>query len=110
MATAVFEGEQPLYLNFEDPADMMRKQSLVEQEFERRSGEMLPQRSSAAAGMPTANGQSGQSAQSGRAVPNERTAAKLPSDRRALPPQRAGSDPGAARTRGNNASQERFDR
>jgi hypothetical protein len=40
MATKVFEDELPVILNFEDPADMVRKQELVEQEMERRaSGE-----------------------------------------------------------------------
>lgn len=37
MATRVFEDQPPLYLNFEDPEDMLRKQQLVAQEIERRS-------------------------------------------------------------------------
>jgi len=37
MATKVFEDELPVILNFEDPADMARKQELVEQEMERRA-------------------------------------------------------------------------
>lgn len=39
MATKVFEDEPPLLLNFEDPADMRRKQQLAEAEMERRTGE-----------------------------------------------------------------------
>lgn len=37
MATKVFEGEPPLILNFEDHAEMQRKQALVEEELARRS-------------------------------------------------------------------------
>ncbi len=37
MATKVFDDEPPLLLNFEDPADMLRKQQLVEQEIRRRA-------------------------------------------------------------------------
>lgn len=37
MATKIFEDELPLFLNFEDPEDMMRKQQLAEQEMERRA-------------------------------------------------------------------------
>jgi hypothetical protein len=51
MATKVFEDEQPLLLNFEDPADMRRKQQLAEAEMERRAREAaqeLPEESSAA--------------------------------------------------------------
>lgn len=37
MATRVFEDQPPLFLNFEDPQDMIRKQQLVAQEMQRRS-------------------------------------------------------------------------
>jgi hypothetical protein len=37
MATKVFEDQLPVILNFEDPADMIRKQELVQQEMERRA-------------------------------------------------------------------------
>lgn len=36
MGTNLFEGEPPLFFNFEDPEDMDRKQKLAEQEIERR--------------------------------------------------------------------------
>lgn len=36
MATKIFDDEPPLYLNFEDPEEMIRKQMLVEQEIQRR--------------------------------------------------------------------------
>lgn len=36
MGTKLFEGEPPLFFNFEDPEDMERKQKLAEQEIERR--------------------------------------------------------------------------
>ena len=39
MATKVFEDQPPLLLNFEDPADMRRKQQLAEAEMERRARE-----------------------------------------------------------------------
>lgn len=53
MATRVFEDEPPLYLNFEDPEDMLRKQQLVAEEIERRmggqgSGELEENRATAA--------------------------------------------------------------
>ena len=108
MSTTVFEGEPPLYLNFEDPADMMRKQRLVEQEMQRRSGEMAPQGSGAAGGQ-AAVPRAGQGDPSSPVVPNDRTAAKLPSERRELPRKRTNSNPGAPRSRGNNAPQGRFD-
>jgi ketosteroid isomerase-like protein len=37
MATKVFDDEPPLLLDFEDPADMLRKQQLAEAEMERRA-------------------------------------------------------------------------
>jgi hypothetical protein len=37
MGTKLFEDEPPLYLNFEDPEDMMRKQKLAEEEIMRRA-------------------------------------------------------------------------
>jgi hypothetical protein len=39
MATKVFQDAPPLLLNFEDPADMRRKQQLAEAEMERRARE-----------------------------------------------------------------------
>lgn len=39
MATNVFENEPPLFLNFEDPDDMMRKQQLVQEEMQRRAAQ-----------------------------------------------------------------------
>ncbi len=36
MGTKLFEGEPPLFFNFEDPEDMERKQKLAEQEIARR--------------------------------------------------------------------------
>jgi hypothetical protein len=38
MGTKVFEDMDPLYLNFEDPADMQRKQQAFEAELARRAG------------------------------------------------------------------------
>lgn len=37
MATKLFPDEPPLFLNFEDPDDMIRKQNLAIQEIERRA-------------------------------------------------------------------------
>jgi len=37
MGTKLFEDEPPLYLNFEDPEDMLRKQKLAEEEIMRRA-------------------------------------------------------------------------
>ncbi|MBX3413013.1 MAG: hypothetical protein KF708_10025 [Pirellulales bacterium] len=37
MATKVFEDQPPLFLNFEDPEDMLRKQQMLQAEIERRS-------------------------------------------------------------------------
>lgn len=37
MATEVFEDQPPLFLNFEDPEDMMRKQQLVGEEIHVRA-------------------------------------------------------------------------
>lgn len=37
MATRLFPNEPPLFLNFEDPDDMIRKQRMAQQEFERRA-------------------------------------------------------------------------
>lgn len=38
MGVKVFEDLEPVYLNFEDPADMLTKQQMVEQEMARRTG------------------------------------------------------------------------
>jgi len=37
MATKVFADQPPLFLNFEDPEDMLRKQQMLQAEIERRS-------------------------------------------------------------------------
>lgn len=37
MATTVFADQPPLFLNFEDPEDMLRKQQMLQAEIERRS-------------------------------------------------------------------------
>jgi len=37
MATRVFEDQPPLFLNFEDPEDMIRKQQLLQEEIARRA-------------------------------------------------------------------------
>lgn len=39
MGTKLFEDQPPLFLNFEDPDDMLRKQRLAEQEMMRRAGQ-----------------------------------------------------------------------
>jgi hypothetical protein len=39
MATKVFDDQPPLFLNFEDPEDMLRKQKLVAEEVQRRSAQ-----------------------------------------------------------------------
>lgn len=38
MGTKIFPDQPPLFLNFEDPDDMLRKQQLAEQEMRRRAG------------------------------------------------------------------------
>lgn len=51
MATKVFEDQPPLFLDFEDPSEMRRKQQLVEAEMERRAraaAEELPEESAEA--------------------------------------------------------------
>lgn len=46
MATRLFPDEPPLFLNFEDPDDMLRKQRLAQEEIERRArGEIGKQQS-----------------------------------------------------------------
>ena len=109
MATVVFEGDPPLYLNFEDPADMMQKQRLVEQEFERRSGTIPPQGSNPATQGQAVVPPAGQYGPSGRDVPNDRTAAKIQPDGRELPQQRLDSGQRLPPARGNNTPQGRFE-
>ena len=41
MATKLFDDELPLFLNFEDPEDMIRKQQMLEEELVRRSVEAI---------------------------------------------------------------------
>lgn len=43
MATEIFPGEDPLILNFEDPADMIKKQQAAEAEMVRRATETIKQ-------------------------------------------------------------------
>jgi hypothetical protein len=43
MATQVFADQKPLVLNFEDPADMLRKQQQAEEEIARRDRQQEPQ-------------------------------------------------------------------
>jgi hypothetical protein len=43
VAAPVFEGEPPLLLNFEDPADMLAKQKLVREEIKRRADQAAAQ-------------------------------------------------------------------
>jgi hypothetical protein len=45
-AAYVFEGEDPLYMNFEDPEDMAKHQQWLNEEFERRSKPESTSRSS----------------------------------------------------------------
>jgi hypothetical protein len=46
VAAPVFEGEPPLLLNFEDPADMLAKQKLVREEIKRRADQAAVQATS----------------------------------------------------------------
>lgn len=51
MAMQIFEDQKPLLLNFEDPADMLRKQKLAEEEMARRTeGKSLEAKRPSAAG------------------------------------------------------------
>ena len=43
MATQVFADQKPIVLNFEDPADMLRKQQQAEEEIARRDRQQDPQ-------------------------------------------------------------------
>ena len=45
-AAYVFEGEDPVFMNFEDPEDMARHQEMMNEEIERRSKSESPARSS----------------------------------------------------------------
>jgi hypothetical protein len=45
-AAYVFEGEDPVFMNFEDPEDMARHQQLLNEEIEKRSKPESPARSS----------------------------------------------------------------
>jgi hypothetical protein len=66
MATKVFPDQPPLIQNFEDPADMMRKQQLVQQEMERRAAAELGGEAKAdQPGLAPATAASGQAAKSG---------------------------------------------
>ena len=38
MSARVFADQEPIVLNFEDPADMLRKQQQAEEEIARRDG------------------------------------------------------------------------
>ncbi len=86
MATQVFEDQPMLFLNFEDPADMLRKQQLVEEEIQRRIGGQptLPASPGSDASLipPRAAGQPRQIDR------NDRTAGSLPPRQSGSPPQR----------------------
>lgn len=66
MATKVFEDQPPLFLNFEDPEDMLRKQQLVAAEIERRAN---PQAQPAGATAQTGQPISGNAAAAPAATP-----------------------------------------
>lgn len=52
MAWTPFAGEPPIFMDFEDPADMLRKQQLLAEEVERRANPQTAQPATAVAGTP----------------------------------------------------------
>jgi len=68
VAAPVFDGEPPVLLNFEDPAEMLRKQQAVREEMKRRA----QQQAGANASVPAA----GQPASSNQAPPEALQAAR----------------------------------
>ncbi|MGC4003923.1 MAG: hypothetical protein QM811_12670 [Pirellulales bacterium] len=52
MAFTVFENEAPLFLDFENPADMIRKQQMLAEEMERRANPPAAGTQGAVAGTP----------------------------------------------------------
>jgi hypothetical protein len=62
VAAPVFDGEAPILLNFEDPAEMLRKQQAVREEMRRRAQQQ------AGAGVPPAGQAPAQASQAGPAV------------------------------------------
>lgn len=84
VAAPVFEGEPPLLLNFEDPADMLRKQQMVRDEIRRRmeqegkqtqtSTATVPGDAAAAGGKPASNDTGAQEATATTSGPNNSNA------------------------------------
>ncbi|MBX7167003.1 MAG: nuclear transport factor 2 family protein [Pirellulales bacterium] len=94
MAAVLFPGEPPLFLNFEDPEDMIRKQELVAQEIERRAtagsqgtSEGTPATQVPASAAPPAQKQ----------APGEKVAAQRPAAPAATPRQAQQPAPGPRR-------------
>jgi hypothetical protein len=54
MAWTPFAGEPPIFMDFEDPADMLRKQQLLAEEQERRANPQAAQPATTVAGTPAA--------------------------------------------------------
>lgn len=54
MAWTPFAGEPPIFMDFEDPADMLRKQQLLAEEQERRANPQAAQPATVVAGQPAA--------------------------------------------------------
>jgi len=52
MAWTPFAGEPPIFMDFEDPADMLRKQQLLAEEQERRANPKAAQPATTVAGQP----------------------------------------------------------
>ncbi len=70
VAAPVFDGEPPVLLNFEDPADMLRKQQAVREEMKRRAQQQ------AGAGSATPNQQQPQPSAASEPTPEARQAAR----------------------------------
>lgn len=62
MATTVFEGEPPLILNFEDPADMLHQQRMLEAEIAKRTQPAATQTAAGLAGQAVPPAAAGQTA------------------------------------------------
>lgn len=109
MATQVFEDQPPLFLDFEDPADMLRKQQLVEEEFRRRNAGQPP-RSAVPGSANSISPPPGGGVQPGRFDRNDRTAGGLaPREPNGRPPQRRENAP-ITSERPNAAPTKRYNR
>jgi len=89
VAAPVFEGEPPLLLNFEDPADMIRKQQMVREEIRRRmeqESQGAPPADPNAAAMPASNAAAEAAAPT---QPGEAAAALQPADATSTAPAQA---------------------